>query len=114
MAFSTRLSSRAESAPAAPSDGRTSSTTTLLPGVAEMRGHSTRAAAAISGSCSIRIRPSATRANSFAACRDHVRCREALHCASLLVQKPVHDDIVHLRHAILVDRWPIGGHAAVE
>ena len=114
MAFCSRRSSRAESVAAPPADGRTSSTTTLLPSVAAIRGHSTRAAAAAPGSCSVRIRQTRTRASSFVAFWRDLRRRQARQSALLLVQKPVHDDIVDLRHAILVDGWPIAGHTAAE
>ena len=45
---------------------------------------------------------------------DRRRRHDTLQSALLFIQKPAHDDIVDLGHAILVDRWPIGGYAAVQ
>src|SRR5690606_28803973 len=107
-------SSSADRPAAVPSDRRTWSMTTLLPGVAEMRGHSTSAAAAIPGSCSDSTRAKPARASSLAGLNPRRRRVQAPHSASLLLEQPVHDDIAHLRHAVLVDRGPVSGHAPVE
>ena len=112
MAFCSRLSSNAESVAVPPVDGRTSSTTTLPPWVAVIGGHSTRAAAAIPGS-RVMARERGARALLGILRGDRRRRHDTLQGA-LLIQEPAHDDIVDLGHAILVDRWPIGGHAAAQ
>jgi hypothetical protein len=45
---------------------------------------------------------------------DRRRHCDPLQGALLFIQEPAHDDIVDLGHAILVDRWPISGHATVQ